>query len=47
MYFRIYADFEVDNDIDNSSLGNKTTNLYKQIPLLNGYHIESETEIEW
>ena len=42
--FRIYADFEADNEKDNSIIGNKTTNLYKQNPVLNGYHIETELE---
>ena len=36
LYFRIIADFEADNEIDGSSLGNKTTNIYKQNPVLNG-----------
>ena len=40
LYFRIYADFEADNEKDNSSIGNKTTSFYKQ----NGYHIELELE---
>ena len=44
LYFRIYADFEADNEKDNSSIGNKTTNIYKQNPVLNGYHITSEFE---
>ena len=44
LYFRIYADFEADNEIDNSSLGNKTTKIYRQKPILNGYHIVSELE---
>ena len=44
LYFRIYADFEADNEIDNSSIGNKTTNIYKQNPVLNGYRIVSEVE---
>ena len=44
LYFRIYADFEADNEKDNSSVGNKTTNIYKQNPVLNGYHIVSEIE---
>ena len=44
LYFRIYADFEADNGKDNSGIGNKTTNIYKQKPILNGYHIESELE---
>ena len=43
-YFRIYPDFEADNENDNSSIGNKTTNIYKQNPVLNGYHIEYELE---
>ena len=42
--FRIYADFEVDNEIDSCSIGNKTTNNYKQNPVLSGYHIESELD---
>ena len=44
LYFRIYADFEADNEKDNSSIGNKTTNIYTQNPVLNGYHIVSELE---
>ena len=44
LYFRIYADFEADNEKDNSSIGNKTTNIYKQKPVLNGYNIISELE---
>ena len=36
LYFRIYADFAADNEKDNSQIGNKTTNIYKQIPVLNG-----------
>ena len=36
LYFRIYADFEADNEKANSSIGNKTTNIYKQNPVLNG-----------
>ena len=42
LYFRIYADFEADNEIDNSSIGNQITNIYKQNPMLNGYRLESE-----
>ena len=41
IYFRIYADFETDNEIDNSSIGNKTK-ICKQNPVVNGYHIMSE-----
>ena len=44
IYFRIYADFEADNEKDNSSMGNKTTNIYKQNPVLNDYKIVSELE---
>ena len=44
LYFSIYADFEADNEKDNSIIGNKTTNIYKQNPVLNGYHIISELE---
>ena len=29
LYFRIIADFEADNEIDGSNIGNKTTNFYK------------------
>ena len=43
-YFGIYADFEADNEKDNFSIGNKTTNIYKQNPVLNSYYIESELE---
>ena len=44
LYFRIYADFEADNENENSIIGNKTKNIYKQNPILNGYHIVSELE---
>ena len=44
LYFRIYANFEADNEIDNSGIGDKTTNIYKQNPILNGYRIISEIE---
>ena len=42
LYFRIIADFEADNEKDDSKIGNKTTNIYKQKPVLNGYYIISE-----
>ena len=42
--FSIYADFEADNEIDNSNIGNKTTNIHKQNPVCNGYKIKSDTE---
>ena len=35
---------EADIEIDGSNIGNKTTNLYKQNPVLNGYYIISEME---
>ena len=35
LYFRIYADFEADNEKDNSIVGNKTTNIFKQNPVMN------------
>ena len=44
IYFRIYADFEADKEKDNTCIGNKTTNVYKQNPILNAYHIVSELE---
>ena len=44
LYFRIIADFEADNEIDGSNIGSKTTNIYKQNPVLNGYYIISELE---
>ena len=44
LYFGIYADFEADNEKDNSCVGNKTTNIYNQNPVLNGYHLVSELE---
>ena len=43
-FFRIYADFEADNENDNSSIGKRTTNIFKQNPILNGHHIISELE---
>ena len=45
LYFRIYADFEADNEKDDSIVGIKTINYYKQNPVLNGYHIISELEV--
>ena len=42
LYFRIIADFEADNEIDGSNVGDKTINIYKQKPVLNGYYIISE-----
>ena len=42
--FRIYADFEADNEIDISSISKKTANIFKQNLVLNGYHIKSELD---
>ena len=42
--FWIYADFEADNEVHNSKIGNKTTNNYRQNQVLDGYHVESELE---
>ena len=44
LYFRIVADFEADYEVDGSSVGNKTTNIYKQKRVLNGYYKISEME---
>ena len=44
LYFRIIADFEAHNEVDGSNIGNKSTNIYKQNPVLNGYYIISELE---
>ena len=43
-YFRVYANFEADNEIDNSSIVNKTNNIYKQNPVCIGYETKSELE---
>ena len=40
--FRIYAHFQADNDINNTHKVSKTTNVYKQNPVPNGYNILSE-----
>ena len=45
IHFRIIADSEADKENDNSSIGNKTTNIYKQNPVLNIYYIISELSI--
>ena len=44
LYFRIIADFEADNEKDDSKIGIQTTNIYKQKPVLNGYYIIPEIE---
>ena len=40
--FLIYANFESDNEIDNSNTGDETTSFYKQTPARNGYYIVSD-----
>ena len=40
-FFRVYADFEADNDKKDNVIGNKTTNIYNQNQVLNGYNIIS------
>ena len=42
IYFRVYADFECNNELNNFNMGNKTTNIYKQKAVCNGYYIVSE-----
>ena len=44
LYFRLYADFEADNKKENTDIGDKTTKIYKQEPVCNGYYIKSELE---
>ena len=44
LYFRIYGDFECNNKIEGSHIGNKTTNIFKQNPMCNGFYIVSELE---
>ena len=44
LYFKIYANLEVDNEKDDSSVGNEPTNIYRQNPVLKGYQIESELQ---
>ena len=44
LYFRIYGDFEADNKKENTNIGDKTTNIYKQEPVCNGYYIKSELD---
>ena len=44
LYFRIYPDVEAANETDISRMVNRTTNIYKQNPVPNGYHIIFELE---
>ena len=36
------TDFEADSEIDVSSIGNRTPNIFKQNPVCKGYYIVSE-----
>ena len=42
LFFRIYAEFEADDGIDNSEAGNKINSIFKQNPACNGCYIVSE-----
>ena len=44
LYFRTNAGFEADNEIDNSNIVDKTTNIQKQIPVNSFKHKESELD---
>ena len=41
-FFRIIGVFENEPEFENSNIGNKTTNTYKQSHVCNGYYIISE-----
>ena len=41
---RIIADFEADNEIAKSNIGNKTSKIYKQNPLFNRYFIVNQMD---
>ena len=43
IFFRNSADFEAHDEIDNFSIGNKTTSNLKQNPVCNGYYKISES----
>ena len=42
--FHNIADFEADNKKENTSIGDKTVNIYKQEPVCNGYYYESDLD---
>ena len=44
LYFMIYGDFECNNKIEDSHIGNRTTNIFGQNPMGNGLYIVSELE---
>ena len=43
LYLSIFANFEADNKIGNSDMGNQTTNINKQNAVVKGYYIVSES----
>ena len=43
-YFKISSDFEADSEKHVFSIGNKSTNFYKEFPVCNGYRIASELQ---
>ena len=40
----VIADFEADNEVDNTDIGNNTTNISKPNPVFNSYYIKSELD---
>ena len=44
VYFRIIAEFEADNEKEDNIIVNKTSNIYQQNPVINGYYVISEFE---
>ena len=44
-FFRIYADFEANNETELSSIGNKTTNTRKQNPVYNGFSMSELNDV--
>ena len=42
--FRVYAEFEADNENDNSSIASKTNNIFKRNPIFIGYKMVSELD---
>ena len=43
IFFKIFADFETVNEIDKTSIGEKTTNFFEKNQVLDGYNIVSES----
>ena len=41
-YFKINADFKCINEKDNSTIGEKSTNIFKQNPVCSEYYIVSD-----